>query len=66
MEQDAEVLDLMSALQRSLKEKPQRGTRAAPKASRTASQHRGARHGPAKAKPKAAEPTHSRRRAANT
>jgi DNA end-binding protein Ku len=41
MAEDAEVLDLMSALQQSLKQKPERGRHAAPRAARVASGHRG-------------------------
>jgi len=65
MEQDAEVLDLMSALQRSLKDKPERGARTTSKAARTATQRRGSPRGPAKTKPKATETASARRRAAS-
>jgi DNA end-binding protein Ku len=41
LEQDGEVMDLMSALQRSLKEKPDRGRRTTQRAARTASARRG-------------------------
>jgi DNA end-binding protein Ku len=41
MEEDSDVVDLMTALQRSLKEKPERGRRAVPRAARTASARRG-------------------------
>ena len=43
MEGDAEVLDLMTALQRSLKQKPDRGKHTAPRAARTASVKRSGR-----------------------
>lgn len=62
MEEDADTRDLMTALQRSLKEKPESGRRAAPRAARTASDRRAKpeRPGPAKT----AHHGGSRRRAA--
>jgi non-homologous end joining protein Ku len=63
MEEDAEVLDLMTALQRSLKVKPDGGKQVVPRAARTASEKRGS-HGTRLVKTKPASRSASHRRAA--
>jgi DNA end-binding protein Ku len=63
MEGDAEVLDLMTALERSLKVRPDRGKHVAPRAARTASEKRGG-HGARLAKTRSTSRSTSHRRAA--